>query len=84
MVYTLWEVGEKAEAGMYQITADEPPRWMVYFNVDDPDAVAAKAEQLGGTVAVPPTDTPAGRFAAIGDPLGAYFSIIKPDPSYRP
>jgi len=83
-VYTLWELGEKAEAGMYQVTADEPPRWMVYFNVDDPDAVAAKVEQLGGTVAVPPTDTPAGRFAAIGDPQGAYFSIIKPDPNYQP
>ena len=83
-VYTLWEVGGQAVAGMYQVTADEPPRWMVYFNVDDPDAVAAKVEQLGGTVAVPPTDTPAGRFAAIGDPQGAYFSVIKPDPDYRP
>jgi predicted enzyme related to lactoylglutathione lyase len=83
-VYTLWEVGGKAEAGMYQVTADEPPRWMVYFNVDDPDAVVAKVEQLGGVVAVPPTDTPAGRFASIGDPQGAYFSVIKPDPDYRP
>jgi uncharacterized protein len=83
-VYTLFEVAGKSVAGMYEITADEPPRWMVYFNVDDPDAVAAKAEQLGGTIGAPPMDTPAGRFAAIGDPQGAYFSVINADPNYNP
>jgi predicted enzyme related to lactoylglutathione lyase len=46
--------------------------------VADCDAVAAKATQLGGTVCVPPADIPkVGRFAVLGDPQGAYFSIIQ-------
>ena len=57
---------------------------MVCFNVDDVDAVAAKAEQLGGVVAVPPTDTPAGPVRGNRRPARAYFSVIKPDPDYRP
>ena len=55
-----------------------PPHWMTYFGVDDADASAAKAEQLGGTISVPPTDIPPGRFAIITDPQGAVFTIIKP------
>jgi predicted enzyme related to lactoylglutathione lyase len=54
-----------------------PPHWMVYFAVDDIDAAAARVEELGGRVAVPPTDTPAGRFAVVNDPQGAVFSIIR-------
>lgn len=53
-----------------------PPHWMTYFAVDDTDAQAARAAELGGTVAVPPFDTPAGRIAVLNDPLGAVFSII--------
>jgi predicted enzyme related to lactoylglutathione lyase len=33
--------------------------------------------ELGGTVTVPPNDTPYGRFAMMQDPQGAYFAIIK-------
>jgi predicted enzyme related to lactoylglutathione lyase len=51
---------------------------MVYIMVDACDAVADKAVQLGGTLCVPPTDIPkVGRFAVLGDPQGAYFSIIQ-------
>ena len=32
--------------------------------------------ELGGKVAVEPTDTPVGRFAVLTDPHGALFSII--------
>jgi predicted enzyme related to lactoylglutathione lyase len=49
---------------------------MVYFAVEDVDAAAKRVEELGGKVAVPPTDTPAGRFAVVNDPQGAVFSII--------
>jgi predicted enzyme related to lactoylglutathione lyase len=54
-----------------------PPHWMTYFAVDDCDATAAKAEALGGSLIVPPSDIPnVGRFAVIRDPQGAVFSVI--------
>ena len=50
----------------------------VYFSVDDADASADKAQQLGGAIMRPPSDIPdVGRFAVIRDPQGAAFGIIK-------
>jgi predicted enzyme related to lactoylglutathione lyase len=49
----------------------------VYFAVADCDAAAARAEELGGQVRVPPTDVPPGRFAVADDPHGAEFTIVK-------
>ncbi len=55
-----------------------PPHWTIYIAVDDCDAMAEKAQGLGGMVCLAPTDIPnAGRFAVIADPQGAVFSIIK-------
>ena len=36
--------------------------------------------ELGGSVLVPPFDTPVGRMAVLSDPQGAVFSIIKTTP----
>jgi predicted enzyme related to lactoylglutathione lyase len=45
--------------------------------VDDVDASAQKATELGGTIMVPPMDIKdVGRFSVIRDPQGAVFSII--------
>jgi predicted enzyme related to lactoylglutathione lyase len=55
---------------------DIPTHWMVYFAVDDTDAAAARVQELGGAVPVPPTDIPPGRFAVCTDPSGAVFSVI--------
>jgi predicted enzyme related to lactoylglutathione lyase len=89
MTYTLWEVGDRAAAGMVPMEgdmwpADLPPHWMVYFEVADTDAIAAKATELGGVVSVPPTDTVAGRFAMFADPHGAAFSVIRSNPDFQP
>jgi uncharacterized protein len=54
-----------------------PSHWHVYFGVADADATVAKAGELGGSVLVPPFDSPVGRMAVIADPHGAVFSIIK-------
>ena len=35
---------------------------------------------LGGSVVVPPFDTPVGRIAVLSDPQGAMFSVIKNAP----
>ncbi len=79
--YTEWKLDGRTVGGMIQMSeqwpAEVPAHWMVYFAVEDTDAAAAKAAESGGTVSVPPSDTPAGRFAVLGDPQGAYFSIIK-------
>jgi uncharacterized protein len=54
-----------------------PPHWMIYFGTADIDAHAAKVPDLGGTVVVPPTDIPVGRFAVFTDPQGASFSLFQ-------
>jgi predicted enzyme related to lactoylglutathione lyase len=81
MPYTEWQLDGRSIGGMMEMDGqwgDTPPHWMIYIMVDDCDAVAGKVTQLGGTVCVPPTDIPkVGRFAVLGDPQGAYFSIIQ-------
>lgn len=56
---------------------DLPSHWMVYFAVEDTDATAQRCTELGGTVSVPPTDIPPGRFAVLNDPQGTVFSVIE-------
>jgi uncharacterized protein len=51
------------------------PRWSVDFWIDDADAAAVRAAALGGSVIVPPHDTPGFRSSVIADPQGAVFSI---------
>jgi uncharacterized protein len=56
---------------------DTPPHWSVTFAVDDADATASKATELGGTVIVPPFDAPWVRMTVISDPQGATFVASK-------
>jgi predicted enzyme related to lactoylglutathione lyase len=56
---------------------DTPAHWSVTFGVDDADAVAAKAAELGGTVIMPPFDAPWTRITVIADPAGAIFLASK-------
>jgi predicted enzyme related to lactoylglutathione lyase len=56
---------------------DTPAHWSVTFGVDDADAVAAKASELGGEVVVPPFDAPWVRTTVITDPQGASFIANK-------
>jgi predicted enzyme related to lactoylglutathione lyase len=56
--------------------AEIPSHWMVYFAVEDVDASAARVTELGGTVSVPPSDIPPGRFSVVTDPHGAVLSLI--------
>jgi predicted enzyme related to lactoylglutathione lyase len=52
---------------------DTPAHWSVTFGVDDADATAAKAAELGGQVVVPPFDAPWVRLTVLADPGGATF-----------
>src|SRR5215813_2408633 len=84
MVYTIFRTGADDAGGVYQLMKDQldahvPPHWMLYIRVDNVDAPAKKALELGGKQIVPPTDIPnIGRFSVIQDPTGALFSIFQP------
>ena len=54
-----------------------PAHWSVTFGVDDADAIAAKAAELGGKVLVPPFDAPWVRMTVLADPQGATFIASK-------
>ena len=55
-----------------------PPHWLAYFQVDDVDAVASKAKQMGGNSHLAPmTMEGVGRMSVIADPQGAVFAIFK-------
>ena len=56
---------------------DVPAHWGVTFAVDDADAIAARAAELGGRVVVPPFDAPWVRMTIITDPQGATFTASK-------
>jgi uncharacterized protein len=71
-------------AGMMVMPPDAgamPPFWMIYFAVDDADKAAADIKAAGGRVHREPADIPnTGRFAVVGDPQGAGFGILRPEP----
>ena len=56
---------------------DTPAHWGVTFAVDDADAAAKKATELGGNVILPPMDAPWVRMTVIADPAGATFTASK-------
>lgn len=67
---------ENVVASLNPIAGDEPdtpPHWGVTFAVDDADAIAERALQLGGQVLAGPLDAPWVRMAIIRDPQGATF-----------
>lgn len=67
---------EDVVASIAPIPADQPDapaHWSVTFAVDDADATAARAAELGGTVVVPPLDAPWVRMSVLADPGGASF-----------
>jgi predicted enzyme related to lactoylglutathione lyase len=62
---------------------DGPARWGVTFAVEDADATAARAAELGGTVLIAPVDAPWVRTTVIADPAGAVFTASKFVPENR-
>ncbi len=79
--YQTFSVGGRSVGGAMQMTGDWPEEvgshWTPYFEVEDPDGAAAAAERLGGAVSMPTTDSPYGRFAALRDPQGGVFNVVR-------
>jgi predicted enzyme related to lactoylglutathione lyase len=82
----MFRPGEQAPLGGIggMLGLEGPPQWLVYFGAVDTPAAAAAAEPAGGTVLVPPFDTPFGRQAGLADPGGAAFWVIETDGSNQP
>jgi uncharacterized protein len=73
---------EDAVATLVRMTSDQfgddaSPHWSVTFAVDDADATAERATELGGKVLVPPLDAPWVRLTVLSDPQGAAFTASK-------
>lgn len=83
--YFMWMAGDTSVGGVMALPRETeqewgPPRWWAHVVVDDVDAAAARAEELGGRIRTPPTDIPdVGRYAMIHDPQGAEISLFRPD-----
>jgi uncharacterized protein len=62
---------------------DVPAHWSVTFAVDDADATAVRAAELGGRLLVPPFDARFVRVTVITDPQGATFTASEFVPENR-
>jgi predicted enzyme related to lactoylglutathione lyase len=76
-VYSMAKVQAHRVAGLGERQDESmPPHWNCYVTVDDVDAAAARAGELGANVVAPPFDVfDAGRMAAFADPQGAVLSV---------
>ncbi|MBH0780437.1 VOC family protein [Nocardia bovistercoris] len=53
-----------------------PSYWLTWFQFDDVDAGLSRASELGATVLMPASDSPAGRMAIVAAPQGEMFGLI--------
>jgi uncharacterized protein len=80
-VYTIFKLQGRDAAAGCALRPDErsqgvPPHWMIYITVENADAAATKAQQLGGKILAPAFDVmDAGRMAVVQDPTGAIFCV---------
>src|SRR5918992_5274514 len=74
-VYTMCRLGGDAVAGIFEMPG-VPPSWTSYVTVEEADAAAARASELGGTGLNDAFDVlDAGRMAMLRDPQGAVFAV---------
>ena len=67
----------KDVAALY--ASDQPPHWNCYVTVESADASAARASELGATIAAEPFDVmDVGRMAVIIDDVGAALCLWEP------
>ena len=79
--YWIFYRGEEEIAGALQTPeqAGASAVWLPYVGVDDVDAAAARAGELGAGIPVPPSDIPdVGRYAVLADPTEATFAVFRP------
>jgi uncharacterized protein len=62
-----------------RVPDEVPAHWLTYFTIDDRDAVAAKAKEMGAEEIVS-MDMQMGKLAILRDPQGAAFGIFESTP----
>ena len=80
-----WSIRHEGAAGglnggMRELAPEQqgvPPHWMPYFTVASAEEAIATATVSGGSAVFGPLDIPAGRFAVLHDPQGAFFAIFE-------
>jgi uncharacterized protein len=78
--YSVAQLEGKAVAAIVPLPDPSvPPHWNCYVSVENADAAAARAQELGATVVQPAGDVgDSGRLAVIQDPQGALLSVWEP------
>lgn len=82
--YTMWTVDGVPVGGVGNLPDEArktgaPPHWLGYVGVPDTDATTTRAQELGATILVEPTDIPeVGRFSVLADPQGAVVAVFTP------
>ena len=79
-IYTMFKIGDRdAGTAAYTLRNEQqgmPPHWSIYIAVENADAAAKRASELGGKVCVAPFDVfDVGRMAVVQDPTGAAFYL---------
>lgn len=81
IVYTLMKLGQGDAAGVYELDQEQlrqavPPHWLLYIAVDDAEAKAARAKELGAKIVMEAYDVlDLGKMAILIDPTGALFAL---------
>jgi len=80
-MYTHFDAGGEEVAGvMEKLDYLAAPTWLPYVDVQDIEAVARRARDLGAHLAVEPTPIlDYGWFAVMADPAGALLGLSRPD-----
>lgn len=87
MDYTMFQVGDRAVGGLMALPSDlpTPPYWLGYVAVEDVEASARRATELGGTILNPTERVPGvGTFCVIADPQGAVLSLFRGEGEMSP
>jgi predicted enzyme related to lactoylglutathione lyase len=78
-VYTFLREDGKEVAALSAAREGQMTAWLSYITVEDADAVASRAAELGATQLGEPFDVmEAGRMGLIQDPTGAVFAVWQP------
>jgi uncharacterized protein len=79
-VYSVARIDGQAVAAVVPLPDPSmPPHWNCYVSVEDADAVAGRAAELGATIVLPAGDVgDSGRVAILQDPQGAILSLWQP------
>jgi predicted enzyme related to lactoylglutathione lyase len=79
--YSIFQIAGVDVSAAYTMRPEErqhgaPPHWNAYVTVENVDAAAERAHELGAVIVAPPFDVmEAGRMAVLQDPTGAMFQV---------